>query len=183
MTQPKLHDLAREGNAQAISALLNQFLKSQGVRSKVALKEGCLHIILESEGNAPDRASCVELVRAKVVHWEIEGIERVRVYGRKTGELAAAWNQEFAVAVGGYSNLLFSHSRGTTGTPEIDNSPPISQPPKPARPKSSPRIFVGIFIFIAIVFVSIGAYIVLQNSLDSPDDTEGFQPRTRSQPI
>ncbi|TVR05389.1 MAG: hypothetical protein EA395_15755, partial [Phormidium sp. GEM2.Bin31] len=85
MTQQDLHELAREGNSQAISALLNQQLKSSGVRSKAVIKQGCLHVILEADDDVPDRPSCLETIRVKVVNWEVEGVARVRVYGRKTG--------------------------------------------------------------------------------------------------
>ncbi len=183
MTTPsQLHELARQGNPKAISALLNQELKSDGIRSKVALKEGCLHVVLESDDSVPDRPRCLDVVRVKVVNLEIEGIDRVRVYGRRSGEDTVDWNQEFAVAVGGYSNLLFSHSRSTTGSPNLDSPSPSPTPP-PSKPKSQKpgsRIVVGVAIVVALILVAIGGYILLQQFSDASDtssDTSDVEKR------
>ncbi|MDC0834643.1 hypothetical protein POG22_16765 [Geitlerinema sp. CS-897] len=183
MTTPsQLHELARQGNPKAISALLNQELKSDGLRSKTALKEGCLHVVLESDDSVPDRARCLDVVRVKVVNLEIEGVDRVRVYGRRSGEDKVDWNQEFAVAVGGYSNLLFSHSHGTTGSPEMDfpSPTPTPPPPKPKSQKPGSHIFVGVAIVVALILVTIGGFVLLQqfsNDSDTSNDTSDVEKR------
>lgn len=181
MTQPpqpsNLHELARSGNPRAISALLNQSLKSQKTRSKVAIEQGCLHVILEAEDRVPDRTSCLNIVRAKVVNWEVQGVERVRVYGRQLGETAAAWQQEFAVAVGGYSNLLFSQSRGTTNAPATDTQP-TEKPPAPSLKKRHRNWMV--LVLLVSVTVAIAAFVALELSGDDetspPDASSGRSP-------
>lgn len=176
MTQQDLHELARKGDSQAISALLNQQLKSWGVRSKVATKQRCLHVILEADDNVPDRPSCLEMVRVKVVNWEIEGIDRVRVYGRKNGNSAAAWQQEFAVAVGGYSNLLFSQSQGATGSRELEgrsedgSTPKLKSPTTHASSQIRP-VWKGL-ILIVVVLLAVGAFFLLQQSQSDESDIQ-----------
>lgn len=173
MTQSNLHQLAREGHPQAISALLNQHLKTLGVRSKVGIKSGCLHVILEADDEIPDRPSCLEVVRVKVINWDIDGIERVRVYGRQSGSNVAVWQQEFAVAVGGYSNFLFSQSRGTTNAPETDKKPLPPQKPQPKPDRSSNQLQRwAVWIVLASIVLGLGAYFLLQQptSEDSPSE-------------
>jgi len=175
MTQQDLHELARKGDSKAISALLNQQLKSWGVRSKVVTKQRCLHVILEADDNVPDRPSCLEIVRVKVVNWEVEGVDRVRVYGRKTGNSAAAWQQEFAVAVGGYSNLLFSQSQGATGSPEPEGGAEEGSAAKsPSSTSHGPSqmgpVLKGILL-IVVVLLAVGAYFLLQQSQSDESDT------------
>ncbi len=172
MTQQDLHELARKGDSKAISALLNQQLKSWGVRSKVVTKQRCLHVILEADDNVPDRPSCLETIRVKVVNWEVEGVDRVRVYGRKTGSSAAAWQQEFAVAVGGYSNLLFSQSQGATGSPEHEEGSAAKSPSSRSHgPSQMGPVLKGILL-IVVVLLAVGAYFLLQQSQSDESDID-----------
>ncbi|USR91923.1 hypothetical protein NEA10_04120 [Phormidium yuhuli AB48] len=170
MTQQDLHELARKGNSRAISALLNQQFKASGVRSKAVIKQGCLHVILEAEDDVPDRPSCLETVRIRVVNWEVEGVDRVRVYGRQTGHSVAAWQQEFAVAVGGYSNFLFSQSQGATGSPDVENSQEDKASSDSMSPTSHPhshppsRLLLKVLLLLGMLLMAVGAYFILEQS-------------------
>lgn len=93
MTQPSLLELAQQGNPKAISALLNQQLKDRGIRSRVALKEGCLHVLLHAEQSVPDRETMVELVRAYLLKLDVNTIFKAIVYGRQTAEDKPAWSE------------------------------------------------------------------------------------------
>jgi hypothetical protein len=46
-TPPNLTELAKQGNANAIAALMNRQLQPRGITAKAALKVGCLSVILE----------------------------------------------------------------------------------------------------------------------------------------
>ncbi|UBF24583.1 hypothetical protein K9N68_23270 [Kovacikia minuta CCNUW1] len=48
-SQPNLLQLAREGDTNAISSLLNRSLKPKGISTKAALNNGCLQIKLEAD--------------------------------------------------------------------------------------------------------------------------------------
>lgn len=93
MTQPTLLELAKQGNPKAISALLNQQLKDRGIRTRVAIKEGCLHVLLHAEHQVPDPEQMVDLVRANLLDLDADTIFRAIVYGRQTGEEKPAWSQ------------------------------------------------------------------------------------------
>ena len=60
MTQPTLVGLAKQGNIEAINALLNDSLQSKNITAKRSLKDSCLQIILEAE-RVPNQQSITNL--------------------------------------------------------------------------------------------------------------------------
>jgi hypothetical protein len=110
MTQPTLLELAKQGNPKAISALLNQQLKDRGIRSRVALKEGCLHVVLHAQQQIPDREAMVEVVRINLLKIEADTIFRAIVYGKQTGEEKPAWSQLLISTGGDFERVSFSNT-------------------------------------------------------------------------
>jgi DNA-binding transcriptional regulator YhcF (GntR family) len=98
MTQPNLLELAKQGDAQAIASLMNRQLQPKGITAKVALKDACLQIMLES-AQVPNQQALVAFIRKSIVGLGAASIERVKIYGRQTGEEFPAWNQEFELVV------------------------------------------------------------------------------------
>lgn len=94
MTQPNLLELAKQGNARAIATLMNRQLQAKRITAKASLKEGCLKVMLESQQVPPQEAS-VTFVRYGLTNLKPASIEKVKVYGRKTGENNPAWSEEF----------------------------------------------------------------------------------------
>ena len=93
-TQPNLLELAKQGNAKAIAALMNRQLQPKGITAKAALKDGCLQIMLES-AQLSNQQALVAFIRKGITSLGTAPIERVKVYGRQTGEEIPAWSQEF----------------------------------------------------------------------------------------
>ncbi|WP_292731597.1 DUF4429 domain-containing protein [Nostoc sp. JL31] len=98
MTQPTLLELAKQGDAQAIASLMNRQLQPKGITVKVALKDACLQIMLES-AQVPNQQALVAFIRKGITGLGAASIERVKVYGRQIGEEFPAWNQEFELVV------------------------------------------------------------------------------------
>jgi hypothetical protein len=96
--QPNLLELAKQGNAKAIAALINRQLQPKGITAKAALKDGCLQIMLES-AQVPNQQALVTFVRKGISSLEAAPLERVKVYGRQTGEEFPAWSQEFELGI------------------------------------------------------------------------------------
>ncbi|HEY9874624.1 MAG TPA: hypothetical protein V6D12_14385 [Candidatus Obscuribacterales bacterium] len=94
MSQQNLFELAKQGNTTAIATLLTRQLQPKGITIKVALKDGCLQIMLESN-LAPDKQDLIEFISQEIAALEVEHIKEVKVYGRQTGENIPAWCQEF----------------------------------------------------------------------------------------
>ncbi|MDY6936194.1 MAG: hypothetical protein SWY16_00900 [Cyanobacteriota bacterium] len=189
MTQPHLLELAKQGEPRAISALLNQHLKDRGIRSKVALKEGCLHVLLESAEQVPDRYQMVDFVRVKLVNLESESITRAIVYGRLQGQEKPAWNQEFALAVGGYSNLVSSQSHSfpltlaqdatdTGNSLESELPPAASQARELNQDKPKPKsrispVAIAFIILAGLVAIASVYWVVSSNAPDPAPTPQG----------
>ncbi len=94
MTEPNLLKLAKKGNAKALTAILNQSLQPKSVTAKVNRKDDYLQILLES-AQTPDQEAMVSFIRKGLIKLEIESIQTVKVYGRKTGEESPAWSKKF----------------------------------------------------------------------------------------
>lgn len=108
MTDSKsdITSLAKQGNPKAIAALMNQSLQTKGITAKVALKDGCLQIMLEST-EVPNQNSLVTFIKKGVTSLGILSVERVKVYGKQSGEEFPAWNQEFELIEQNIPNNFF----------------------------------------------------------------------------
>lgn len=96
--EAKVLQLAKEGNAKAIAALMNQTLKGRGIHTLATIKNECLHIVLESEQELNQKAS-INVVRKNLVPLEITSITKVKVHWRKTGSKSPVWSHEFTYIV------------------------------------------------------------------------------------
>ena len=137
MTEQNLLKLAKQGNPKAIAAMLNQSLKSKNITAKVNLKDGCLHVLLES-AQLPKQQTLVSFIRKGLIQLEAESIKTVKVYGRQTGEEFPAWNETFEIV---------SEPETPSSSEEIDiqnlssyqilHQPPRTVPSKEETPSST----------------------------------------------
>ncbi|MHC5915025.1 MAG: hypothetical protein ACYTXE_29425 [Nostoc sp.] len=97
MTQPNYLKLAKQGDAQAIGVLINRSLQPKGINAKIAFKNSCLKVMLEST-LVPEQQVLVEFIRRGITGLNISSVKIVQVYGRRTGEDFPAWSQEFTLA-------------------------------------------------------------------------------------
>jgi len=93
MSQQNLLELAKQGDVNAIATLINQALQPQGITAKASIKNGCLQIMLEAQP-APDQQVIVSLIYDKLVSLDINSFNRVKIYGRETGDDFPDWQQE-----------------------------------------------------------------------------------------
>ncbi|VXD21568.1 hypothetical protein [Planktothrix paucivesiculata] len=94
LSQAQLLELAKQGHAKAIATVISQSLKPQGINTLAKSKEGCLHIILESD-QVPNQASMSQFVHQKLLDLKIQSIQKVKVYARTPSSKSMAWVQEF----------------------------------------------------------------------------------------
>jgi RsiW-degrading membrane proteinase PrsW (M82 family) len=100
MTADNLLPLVKQGDPNAIAALMNRFFYSQGITAKVNLQAGCLQVILESQ-QVPDKTSALPFIRQELSTWQPAPVTTVQVYGRKIGEEFPAWEETFALIKAG----------------------------------------------------------------------------------
>ncbi|NJL36537.1 MAG: hypothetical protein HC899_07040 [Leptolyngbyaceae cyanobacterium SM1_4_3] len=96
--QPNLLELAKQGDTKAIATLMNNRLQPDGITTKVSLKDGCLHIVLESV-KVP-KHQVILLIQEEAKRLELHSsrkIRKIKVYGRQKNTFDSAWNQEFEI--------------------------------------------------------------------------------------
>lgn len=103
MTQSNLIQLAQAGDVNALSALMNSALQAIGVTARVVLREGDLHILLESE-QALAENSCIEFIRRGITRLGVAWLSSAIVYSRIAGEQAPAWVQKIDLATTDLAN-------------------------------------------------------------------------------
>lgn len=89
MTPPNILELARQGDARAITSLLNRSLQPKGITAKAAKREGVLHVLLEGEAPPSEAAStkCIQQGLQKLGFVDTP----VTIYGRERGNAEVCW--------------------------------------------------------------------------------------------
>ena len=94
MTQPNLVGLAKQGNIEAITALLNDSLQSKNITAKSSLKDSCLQIILEAD-RVPNQQSITKFIIEFMTELVVVSIKQVKIYGRQRDKDFLDLIQEF----------------------------------------------------------------------------------------
>jgi hypothetical protein len=115
---PELKELARQGDRFAIALLLNQIIKPLEIAAKVAVKEQCLHILLEAD-SVPDETLSLNLVTTELQQLQLSEIKSAKVYGRQIGQKLPAWTHTITSSI------------STPVTTKVINLPPTEQLSKP----------------------------------------------------
>ncbi|MEH1904685.1 MAG: hypothetical protein V7L04_25595 [Nostoc sp.] len=98
MTQPNIVKLAKQGDTEAIASLMNRHLHPKGMTAKVAFKDACLEVMLEST-QVPNQQALVAFVRKGLTALKAASVEIVKVYGQQTGKEFPAWSKEFNLGI------------------------------------------------------------------------------------
>jgi hypothetical protein len=91
-TQENLLEQSRQGDPEAIAALISRSLQPKGIRTQAELDEDCLHLFLEAN-QAPPQAQMVPFIQNGLTSLGIESIRMVRIYGRQKGQRQAVWQE------------------------------------------------------------------------------------------
>ncbi len=92
MSEQNVLELAKNGNADAISALMNRSLKQREITAKVIRKDNSLRIMLEAN-EVPNQSRLVEFVSHGIRNLKVAGINRLELFGRQVGDDVPAWSQ------------------------------------------------------------------------------------------
>jgi hypothetical protein len=96
MSQSEILELAKNGDPQAISAVINKSLEPKGISAKTALSGGCLTIVLESEKAVPE-APIVEFIQSGISRLAPENITRIIIRSRMAGKSTDSWRNAFTL--------------------------------------------------------------------------------------
>ena len=94
MSQQNLVEIAKQGDARAITQLINRSLNPKGINAKTVLREGCLKIMLESSP-VPER-EVADYVYRGISKLDIPEVNYLIVYGRQPEDEFPAWTEEFS---------------------------------------------------------------------------------------
>jgi DNA-directed RNA polymerase subunit RPC12/RpoP len=92
MSQQNPLELAKQGNSNAIAALINRNLQAKGITAKVSTKGDCLRIMLEAN-EVPDQANAVKFIHNGIAKLAIANISKLQIFGRQIGDDVPAWSQ------------------------------------------------------------------------------------------
>ncbi|MEG4057521.1 MULTISPECIES: hypothetical protein [unclassified Microcoleus] len=108
MTELNFQELAKQGNlATAIASWLNSQLQSEGITASANLDGDCLDVILEAK-EVPIENTLVDFVRTELTNLQPDSIRKVKVEGRESGQIAAAWSQEFSLENSNFEQQSFA---------------------------------------------------------------------------
>ncbi|MBW4580682.1 MAG: DUF4339 domain-containing protein [Tildeniella nuda ZEHNDER 1965/U140] len=97
MTPQEVLTAARQGNPQAIAALINRSLKPQQLVAKVRLADGYLHVMVEG-ATVPEQRAIVPFIVKGVQGLGVANVSSLVVYGKLTGEDVPAWSDRVELA-------------------------------------------------------------------------------------
>lgn len=123
MEQSNLLELAKQGEPNAIAALMNAVLSPKGITARAGMDEDCLCIYLESQ-KPLNQETLVAFIQKGLLELGHDSIRSVRAQGKRIGEEDVAWTREFALRTE-------PASRVATLTPPVEleeHSPELEEP-------------------------------------------------------
>lgn len=112
---PDIAELARQGNLEAIGTLVDQWLSSSSITSKVSLKNGCLRVMLEATEIA-DQPALVAQILENVRQLNIQNCSQLKISVREPGDEFPDWQQTFDL----YQSSEFSTTNGLQIPAELE---------------------------------------------------------------
>lgn len=101
MTQNLLVEQAKKGHINAIAALMNRLLKSQGMLANVERDGDCLDVLIESdlrslddEVRVPKRQILVGMLKKWFLTLEVQTVSRIKISWQQAGSEKPAWTEE-----------------------------------------------------------------------------------------
>ena len=92
MTTQEVLSAAKQGNPQAIAALMNHSLQPKGITAKAKLTDGCLQVMLEG-ATVPNQAEIVPYVTNGIKRLGITTVKSLAIYGQVTGDVLPTWRE------------------------------------------------------------------------------------------
>lgn len=98
MTQAELFNRVKQGEPDALAALLNHYLQPKGITATATLQDECLHLFLEGP-QVPNRQALSTYVQQGLIGLrdklgaDYTTFRAVRLYGSKQGKTAPAWEE------------------------------------------------------------------------------------------
>ena len=134
-TASNIKELAKLGDVDAITTLINQWLHPKSITAKASLKNGYLQVMLEST-QVPDEQTVVDLIREMLTYLGIQSLKKVKIYGQKAGEHFPDWQQEFELSQADSPSLTSKTGvelQSSIPSPELEQEKHLSPPAQLAQ--------------------------------------------------
>lgn len=115
--QPKLLELARTGDVQAITNVMNYLLESKGLTVSATIKGECLLVAIQSDC-IPDQEQSITYLRKVLDEMKLSTVKQVKVYARRKGSTFTAWTQDLNLESskqGDFFGSIFGAVAGAAG--------------------------------------------------------------------
>ncbi|MEG5066750.1 hypothetical protein QUB33_24345 [Microcoleus sp. B3-A4] len=181
MTELNFQELAKQGNPQAIASWLNSQLQSEGITASANLDGECLDVILETE-QVPIENTLVDFVRTELTNLQPDSIRKVKVEGRESGQIAAAWSQEFSLENSNFEPQSFAgESVPNTAVANMDDRTEMEsniEEEKPPELAAFENRLRSTFIVVGLVtgMLAIAVVAFVGKILNQPAATAGENP-------
>ncbi|MBD2189651.1 hypothetical protein [Pseudanabaena mucicola] len=93
MTQLSVMDLAKQGDPNAIAALINRSLASKGIHAQAELEAECLKISLRA-AQIPNQKAVVTIIHRGMIILQVEQIKHVKIFTYRSDNNYLAWQHE-----------------------------------------------------------------------------------------
>jgi protease PrsW len=100
---PSLLERAKQGDLEAIAAILQDLCQPYGVTVKVAMNRTCLQILLEAAAPPNPTTPTLALVDA-IHHLKLPTVETLKVYGKATNSELPVWDAEYPATPSPFAN-------------------------------------------------------------------------------
>ncbi|MEG3928925.1 MULTISPECIES: hypothetical protein [unclassified Microcoleus] len=181
MTELNFQELAKQGNPQAIASWLNSQLQSEGITASANLDGDCLDVILEAE-QVPKEDTLVDFVRTELTNLQPDSIRKVKVEGRESGQIGAAWSQEFSLENSNFEQQSFAgESVPNTAVANMDDRTEMEsyfEEEKPPELAAFENRLRSTFIVVGLVtgMLAIAVVAFVGKILNQPAATAGNNP-------
>ncbi len=115
---PTVLQLARQGDPEAIAALMNRHLEAQGITAHVVQHDSTLQVNLEA-AQIPNQADLVAYVKKGVAGLELATVQQLTVSGKQLGADTSAWSENLVLQDSPVGDLDFD--LGLAPTPTNDD--------------------------------------------------------------
>ena len=93
MSQPNLQELAKRGDTEAITILMQRALAGKNIQVQVQSQAECLHILFEAK-RLPDPDAMLNFVSQGMVKMGVESALYLRIFGYETGQPFPQWLEQ-----------------------------------------------------------------------------------------
>jgi hypothetical protein len=117
MTQLSVMELAKQGDPNAIAALINRSLASKGIHTQATMESDCLKISLKAS-QIPNQKAIVTIIHRGLMILQVEQIKRVKVFTYRSDNNYLIWQHEI---------VLEDNLQQSLSAPQANNSADLEQ--------------------------------------------------------